>query len=63
MNNDPDYEYMTVLVDRRPRKQSRELKKLAKNGWEVVSVRPRSGFSWSSNTDDATLRRVRNSRR
>ncbi len=59
MNNDPDYEYMTVIVDRRPSKQIRELKKLAKKGWEIVSVRPQSGFTWASNTDDATLRRVR----
>jgi hypothetical protein len=57
MNN--EYEYKTVVVDRRPRRQAKELKKLAKDGWEVVSVRPRTAFPWGSTTDDATLRRIR----
>jgi|GEM_PF-2984321 hypothetical protein len=29
----PEYEYMTVRVDNRPRQQARDLKKLAKEGW------------------------------
>jgi Domain of unknown function (DUF4177) len=57
MNN--EYEYKTVVVDRRPRRQARELKKLAKDGWELVAVRPRTALSWGSTTDDATLRRIR----
>jgi hypothetical protein len=58
MNN--EYEYKTVVVDRRPRRQARELKKLAKDGWEVVAVPPpRTALSWGSTTDDATLRRIR----
>ncbi|MDQ0798918.1 DUF4177 domain-containing protein [Arthrobacter sp. SLBN-112] len=59
MESQPEYEYKTVPVDSRPRKQIRELKKLAKEGWEVISVRPGTFFSDLSSTSDALLRRAR----
>jgi hypothetical protein len=61
MDNYPDYEYEygTVPVDSRPRQQAKELKKLAKKGWQVLSVRPGTMFSGLSITSDAHLRRVR----
>lgn len=60
MENQPEYEYKTVAVDNRLRKQIRELKKMAKEGWQVISVRPGTFFSGLSTTSDAVLRRVRN---
>lgn len=60
MDNHPEYEYMTVRVDNRPRQQARELKKLAKEGWQVLSVRPGTMFAGLSTTSDALLRRVLN---
>lgn len=56
---EPQYEYKTVPVDSHHRKQARELNKLVKEGWEVVSVRRRTLFPWASNEFDATLRRIR----
>lgn len=60
MDDNPEYEYTTVRVDNRPRQQARELKKLAKEGWEVLSVRPATMFAGLRTTSDALLRRVLN---
>jgi hypothetical protein len=60
MDNNPEYEYKTVRVDNRPRQQARDLKKLAKEGWEVLSVRPGTMFPGLSTTSDALLRRAHN---
>jgi hypothetical protein len=60
MESHLEYEYKTVPVDNRPRKQIRELKKLAKDGWQVIAVRPGTIFAGLSTTSDALLRRARN---
>jgi hypothetical protein len=48
-----DYEYRTVIVPAGPKKQSRELSKLGKDGWELVQVKHVLG----AGRDRATLRR------
>lgn len=58
MDITPDYEYVTVPVDSRPRQQAKELKKLAKAGWEVVSIRPGTMFANLSTAPQALCRRV-----
>jgi hypothetical protein len=45
-------------VDNRRRQQARELKKLAKEGWQVLSVRPGTMFAGLSTMSEALLRRV-----
>lgn len=59
MENQVSYEYLTVQVDVRPRRQAKELKKLAKDGgWEVVSIRAGTYFADLSQASTAVLRRV-----
>ena len=58
MDSTPDYEYVTIQVDRRPRQQAKELKKLAKAGWEVVAIRPGTMFANLSSAPQALCRRV-----
>lgn len=48
-----DYEYRTVRVPGNPKKQSRELSKLGKDGWELIQVKHVLG----AGIDRATLRR------
>ncbi|HBH57397.1 MAG TPA: hypothetical protein DEP82_01030 [Arthrobacter bacterium] len=58
MDSHPEYEYATVTVDNRRWQQARELKKLAKEGWQVLSVRPGTMFVGLSTTSTALRRRV-----
>ncbi|NUP58139.1 MAG: hypothetical protein HOQ04_07630 [Pseudarthrobacter sp.] len=58
MDSNPEYEYVTIPVDNRPRQQAKELKKLAKAGWEVVAIRPGTMFANLSATPQALCRRV-----
>jgi len=58
MDSHLEYEYATATVDKRRRQQARELKKLAKEGWQVLSVRPGTMFAGLSNTSEALLRRA-----
>ncbi|MHC6594119.1 DUF4177 domain-containing protein [Arthrobacter sp. C152] len=58
MDNNQEYEYVTIPVDSRPRQQAKELKKLAKAGWEVVAIRPGTMFANLSATPQALCRRV-----
>jgi hypothetical protein len=60
MDENNDFEYVTVLVEGRPRQQIKQLKKLAKEGWQVLSVKPATMFSRLSVASNALLRRVRN---
>jgi hypothetical protein len=59
MNEQADYEYRTVTVDNDRGRQMRLLSKLAKQGWEILAIRPRTQFERGSDTSEATLRRIR----
>lgn len=59
MNENTDFEYVTVLVDGRPGQQTKQLKKLIRAGWQVLSVKPVTMFSCLSGASNALLRRVR----
>jgi len=59
MDEYTDFEYVTVLVEGRPRQQTKQLKKLAKESWQVLSVQPVTMFSRLSSASNALLRRVR----
>jgi hypothetical protein len=59
MNGQADFEYTTVIVDNDPRRQLRMLKKLTRQGWQVLAIRPSTVYSWASDTSEATLRRIR----
>lgn len=58
MDSHPEYEYITVPVDNRPRQRAKELKKLSKAGWQVLSVRPGTLFAGLSTNSLALCRRV-----
>lgn len=59
MNENTDFEYVTVLVEGRPGQQTKQLKKLTREGWQVLSVKPVTMFSRLSGGSNALLRRVR----